>query len=91
MRTDSDASDCSGFWGGKLQALLFLSVPCSCSTLLCGVYGGLVAVLSIVAAHTTVITGHVAVLLVDSTSSQRSSGQHTQGVWVHMLVDTLAE
>lgn len=81
-----------GSEGGKLRCPLFLPVPCSCTTLLCGVYGGLVTLLSVVAAHTTVITGHIAVLLVDSTSPQRSSRQHTQGIRVHvLLVDTLAE
>lgn len=51
----------------------------------------MVAVLSVVAAHPTVITGHVAVLLIDSTSAHGSSGYHTQGVRVHVLVDALAE
>ena len=68
---------------------LFLPVPHSCITLLCGVYGGLVAVLSVVATDTTVITGHIAVLLIDSSSPQCRSGQHPQKVRVHLLVNML--
>ena len=73
------------------MAPLFLPAMRSCITLLCGVYGGLVAVLSVVATDSTVKTGHIAALLIDSASSQSCSGQHPQRIRVHVLVDPLAE
>lgn len=51
----------------------------------------MVAVLSVVTTHTAVITGQMAVLLVDSASSECScsSRQHPQVVWVHVRVHSL--
>lgn len=80
-----------GLSAGGCEAVETSVCVCVAVTLLCGVYGGLVAVLSVVSAHSAVITGHVPVLLIDSAAPQRGGGQHPQRIRVHVLVDTLAE